>query len=350
MIPVVSTFEDNFASDLSKAVVPNFTGEEIFHIVDYFSEQYLNQIINTRGRPRAVLNDHFLLLDSSCIQNLDYIGLPLWTMKECKEWTHSDFDDTQNLTADYAFNFMINKKQCSRYLLLKLVDIGQYKDFQYTWSGIGQSFDLSAVLREINSLPENHPCTQPAFRSGILSPVALPPRFMSSLAHNDNNVCKYYESNKWAWDSFLKNMFDKSCVSLISETGGYEKGAGVTEKTLFSVFGLTFPIWVGNFGQAQTWKNIGFDVFDDVIDHSYQWHPTLIERCYWAFELNKKILSDLDYANTQRFLHKDRLLKNRHLALDDKLGKYCEDLINNLPQHYQDPVSAVKKRYYDSKK
>ena len=130
-------------------------------------------------------------------------------------------------------------------------------------------------------------------------------------------------------------MFLSSAISLITESLRFEKAATFTEKTIYSVLGLTFPIWVGGYNQATEWKNIGFDVFDDIIDHSYQSHDTLIERCYYAFANNLDLLSNKDKSAKLRLLCKVRLLKNRKLLLNNHLGIIANNKISTYPQELQ---------------
>ncbi|NBO23558.1 PepSY domain-containing protein, partial [bacterium] len=115
------------------------------------------------------------------------------------------------------------------------------------------------------------------------------------------------------WQNNLDLNFVQSAVSLISEPHGDLTASVFTEKTIFAIMGLTFPIFVGGVGNADYLKKVGLDVFDDIIDHSYQFLPTLAERCYYALKNNIKILTDLNLAKQLRTKNLDRLLKNRDL-------------------------------------
>lgn len=351
MILLISTVEKGIGRDVSK--LPTFTETELFHIYDVFDEKYIAEIIRQKGRPKAILSDHILFFDSKDIFNINFYGLPLWAMRECRRWNKKDFNDDLTPPTDYNFNFMINKKQCSRFILIKLVEIGGYKNFQYTWSGIGRTFDMSRIIEEINLLSNDSPINSHEFRTNILSPITMPLRFIDEnlvdLSDSEELSTKHgyknYGGNKWTWDNFLHDLFTRSCVSLISETGNYNKLAVITEKTLYAFFGLTFPLWIGNYAQAHAIEQIGLDVFNDVINHDYQWYPTLIERCYWAVELNKKILSDLGLAKRTREKHFDRLLSNRQFLLSDGLGMYCDQQIQGFPVQYRDPAALVKQKF-----
>lgn len=352
MTSLVSTFGTGFNGDISS--LPLFCGQELFHIFDVFDHDYLDSVIKQKGRPAAILSDHVLFRHENHSLGLEFFGLPLWAMRECRRWYAADFDQDQDLHADYVFNFVVNKKQCSRYIMIKLVEIGGYQSYQYTWSGLGRSFEMSTIIAEMNKLGTDHPAGCPTFRGDILSPIEVSARFIDKNLTTDTKDGEDldtdyarvdYGGNKFTWDNFLKDLFSRSCVSLISETGNYDKLAVLTEKTLYAFFGLTFPIWIGNYGQAQAVENLGLDVFNDVIDHRYQWYPTMIERCYWAFEHNKKILSDLTFVNDLRHQHADRLLKNRQWLLEDGLSTYCQHQIAAAPNQYRQAMYSVMSKF-----
>jgi len=151
-----------------------------------------------------------------------------------------------------------------------------------------------------------------------MSPIEMPEHYIRTAASDRSSaelasisVSSYREG----WDSGLRDMFMTSAISLISESNtGLDRASIFTEKTLHSVFGLNFPIWIGHYGQAEQWERLGYDSFSDVIDHSYQHCDTLVERCYRAIELNLPLLSNRDLAHSLRIQHLDRLLHNRNLV------------------------------------
>ena len=81
----------------------------------------------------------------------------------------------------------------------------------------------------------------------------------------------------------------QSAVALISESADFQKASVFTEKTLYALMALNFPLFIGGYGHADQLTRMGFDVFDDIIDHSYQYKETLFERCYYAFYNNLEL-------------------------------------------------------------
>ena len=94
--------------------------------------------------------------------------------------------------------------------------------------------------------------------------------------------------------------------------------------------------------QAQCWKELGFDIFEDVIDHSYQQAETSQQRMELAIERNLLILTDLDYAKKLRELHMPRLLENRSRLLGQSIRPYLDQIKNSLPQHIQPIIEEIE--------
>jgi len=222
-----------------------------------------------------------------------------------------------HLPIESCANFLINKKQINRYLLLKLVEWFQLSSYNYTWSGLGDSFDLTQLLDDFDQLPQDLVTDKSAFKNHMLGGVEqISSKFVygPETKSNGSNMINY-GSNVWTWDTFLGEMISQTAVSLISESIRHEKYMVYTEKTVYAIHGLTFPLWIGGYKQAKTWAEKGFDVFDDVINHNYQYCDTLLERCTRAFVDNLKILTDLDFAREQKMKYLGRLQKNRELLV-----------------------------------
>lgn len=159
-----------------------------------------------------------------------------------------------------------------------------------------------------------------------------------------DTIVNTYDFNK-DYTTFLSDqVFDPTAVSLIIEPIelAWQDVAVHTEKSLYPVLSCTFPIWVGGRLQAQGWKELGFDVFEDVIDHSYQQAETSQQRMELAIERNLLILTDLDYARKMRELHMPRLLENRNCLLGQSIRPYLDQTKNSLPQHIQPIIEEIE--------
>jgi hypothetical protein len=313
------TIYSNWSSDRSNnniiSLTPDvvLTSNDIVIWFDVMYEEDVTNMIKRNGFPgRLISTAHSEKFVDFC--QVDH--WPCFLLKTSLDmFPRSGLYD--HLPVEYCANFLINKKQINRYLLLKLVEWFQLSSYDYTWSGLGASMDLGRILNDFDQLPQDLVPDLSKFKNHILGAVEqITTRFISApgAVSNGYNIANY-GSNVWTWDMFLGEMISKSAVSLISDSVRYEKYMVYTEKTIYAIHGLTFPLWIGGYRQAETWATKGFDVFDDVVNHDYQYCDTLLERCTRAFKDNLKILTDLDFAREQKLQHLERLRKNRDLLV-----------------------------------
>lgn len=309
--------------------VDSFTDQDVVHVYDVFDQAYLDQLLASKGRPRYLVNDHFTQADWC-------VCLPLFLENCASKFQHGIeyVSDPQTL---HCFNFQINKKQVNRFLCMKLIEYFALNNYDYTWSGVDNSFDMTEVIAEMDMLGQDSPISADQ-RGKILSPIAIEKKFVvpaHSMVQDKIGVSNTVDL-PWVWQNVLQDIFYHSAVSLITESLHFQRATVFTEKTLYSVLGLTFPLWIGGgYQQAQEWKRLGFDTFDDVINHDYQHYHTLIERCYYAFELNLPLLSDLGLAAVARKNCWPRLLKNRELALSNHLAMFNDGITDLWPADLQ---------------
>lgn len=335
---VISDRIDNYKNIRFLKKIKKIEKDDIFHRFDVFTLNELDDIFDKFGTPGVFLSDHVTHFENFK-KNIEFIGVPIWLESQRQMWSKEEFTNDQIFT-NYCFNFMINKKQVNRYLCIKLVELYNFKNFIYTWSGIGRNFDCKDIITEHQMLGVQSPLDSTRF-SKILSPIMLDPIFykdntiQKEIEHDGCHVANY-GGNRNSWDWGCSKLFFESAVSLITESLTYQKASTFTEKTLYSVLGASFPIWVGGGNrQEEMWKKLGFDTFSDVINHDYQYYDTLLERCFYAFELNKKILIDLDFAKSVRSKNMDRLISNRNLILSGKLTEYISA---EIKKHYPNEI------------
>ena len=308
---------------------------------DLIESPEVDQLIKQNPKLDTIINEslHFNL----DIDQVTFYTVPLWAEQEATRLLKEPL--VINFNSNYCFNFLINKKQLNRYYLIKFVEWFKLTNFNYTWSGIGRTTDLSNELNDI----DRH-FADPDFKYHLLRGIDLPEKFIKiTTAVQDevnNNVAVYkYGDNRDVWHKVLQPMLSETVVSLITESVRNEKTAHITEKTLFAVLAHTFPIWVGGYGQADAWKNTGFDVFDDIIDHSYQYQDTLVQRCYLAIKNNLKILTDIEYAQNLRQQNQDRLLANQENLIKN-LKNFNINTIKTFPAHVQAILMDIRCREY----
>ncbi len=211
----------------------------------------------------------------------------------------------ENLTANWtkkfrAFNFMINKLRPHRLCLLNLVD--EFKLQNYSHSLCWKTSPVPSI-----------PTTNYYFDDQlVLEHSAL-------LMHRCNS--EYYRE-------FLQMLvFEPSVVSLVTEPAYYEKETIITEKTVMSIWGGTIPIWVGGWKIPMYMKQLGFDIFEDLVDHSYQGLEDPYQRCRSAIEQNLEFLKNPTQPMIQRLEHNLRVLQsNPWLTQVNNLIKIYPDL------------------------
>jgi hypothetical protein len=138
-----------------------------------------------------------------------------------------------------------------------------------------------------------------------------------------------------------KTVFEPACVSLITEPCFFEREVTHTEKTVMAMYGGTFPIWVGGWRLADWMTSLGFDVFDDIIDHSYQSMPDPLDRCYYAVKLNLELLQNVDLACELVATHQPRLEHNLNLLKQNVFLTDCFNKVQQYPQHIQQTLLTV---------
>lgn len=336
----ISTLE--YDRDLK--TIDKITKNQVLHVYDVFDQEYITKILQ-KGTPYAIVSDHMTTAPYS--EPIPFYGLPLYVENNTKKIINQT-KFSNDISTLNCFNFMINKKQVNRFLCIKFVECFKLNNFDYTWSAVDQRFDMSNILAELDLLGDRAPLDQ-QIRSFILSPIQLKKQFIEyeTLGINNSNQLSIanYGGTAWSWQNGLQELFSKSAISLITESVSYQKCAVFTEKTVYSVLGLTFPIWVGSYNQASEWKRLGFDVFDDIINHSYQSYNTLIERCYYAFADNLDLLSNKDKSAELRSSCHDRLLKNRELLLQNHLGNFVNTEISKYPTELQMCMPDILKHF-----
>jgi hypothetical protein len=138
------------------------------------------------------------------------------------------------------------------------------------------------------------------------------------------------------YNNFLReHVFERSAVALITETIEPEWNNNMTfsEKTLWAMLSLNFPIWLGGRLQAELWQNAGFDTFNDVVDQTYQYESDPMLRIQLALDNNIKLLTDLQYVTALRNKMSDRLKRNRELVLNGAIGRYTDQLLSNIDEN-----------------
>lgn len=292
--------------------------KEIVFVRDHhYNEQQqhfpLDDLLQNGGGDHTVIFDHVLQHDD-VLNKYNFIFFPSFMSRECKEFGQQQIIPNWNNKCK-TFNFMINKPRPHREMLLRLVE----------------EFDL------------NNYCHSLAWRTNTINDIPVTDYRFGPEVVMDRGVRNGSFRNAHTYQALLQTaVFESACISLITEPVYYERETIVTEKTIMAMYGGTLPIWVGGWRIPSYLKSIGFDVFDDIIDHSYQDVDNPENRCRLAIELNYNLLSNFEQARYLVEQNHARLNKNLELLkqnifhqmclqeIDNQIGPVCDKLVEIL--------------------
>lgn len=121
--------------------------------------------------------------------------------------------------------------------------------------------------------------------------------------------------------SHAKFLYSSTSISLITETYADNRpGCFITEKSWKPIANLHFPIWVAQRGIVDAFRQMGYDVFDDIIDHSYDKEKKQETRWAKAIHALENTLGKITSLSARKKidLH-NRLEKNKARMLNSKI-------------------------------
>ena len=279
----------------------NINGVDCFFkntIIDLFEQQNINY------ENKTFISDHYLIFEDFKNFNVD-INSNVFVK-------HLDilFNGVSHFIPDdikYKFTFMSNKARYHRTLCATVIaNLFDKNDINYSYnSGLNDSLISSELLLETDYNFDTEkilPDHWYDFKSGK----------KLSIGVRDLETRSSYEMFVFLWEKMYKN----SATSIITEPCFFERGNMITEKTAMSIYSSHFMIWPGAWKLPETVEKLGIDVFNDVIDHSYQYitHPG--KRVVEAFLKNKSFLDDIQLQQKTREKYIDRLQNNLNLIRD----------------------------------
>ena len=145
-------------------------------------------------------------------------------------------------------------------------------------------------------------------------------------------------NNAANFDLYLRKLYASTMVEIVNETAvtdefsGTEAPVFITEKFANSVHGLNFPIMCCATRSVEFLQNLGFDMFTDIIDISYDIIADPIDRIHCAIADNAWMLNDYDrvYNTWQNAL--PRLKNNR---------SHLKNILNTFPQTSIAKITSV---------
>lgn len=161
---------------------------------------------------------------------------------------------------------------------------------------------------------------------------------LKNLEHGGQPAGMIYDGlkgfdNATNFDNSLRHLYQSSAVEIVNETVYYSTGIMVSEKFLNSVYGYNLPIVLSNPGTVKYLQQHGFDMFDDVIDISYDAIRDPFQRMITAIESNIKLFTDKNYAIGTWEKCLDRLDSNHQYARQSMYDHFFQQFCVNLTRY-----------------
>jgi len=128
----------------------------------------------------------------------------------------------------------------------------------------------------------------------------------------DQTQTVLYWGNGLNFKNNLSQLYQNSFLEIVTETLFEDpRGFGtLTEKYLNTVYGYNFPIILGTPGVVAHARDLGFDLFDDVLNHDYDLIVDPLERIQAAIESNLELITNRTLSINKWIACQDRFGKN----------------------------------------
>jgi len=274
------------------------------HYSDAIQGYAVQALVDNSEHEHVMIFDHINIQDD--LAQYPHVCLPVFLAAEAQEFVQQQIQPTWSAKTK-TFNFMINKPRPHRQYLVDEISRLALSNYSYSLC-----WDNCAIPRTNYAFG-----TETVLEQGILNGTIRNSRTYQGLLQH--------------------TVFEPSCVSLITEPAYAERESIITEKTLMAIYGGTIPIWVGGWRMADAMQHWGFDVFDDVVDHSYQSLADPRARCHEAIHRNLNLLTDFDQVREFVACNQHRLQHNMDLV---QSNVFLADVVHkiNSAEHSLQPV------------
>jgi hypothetical protein len=154
----------------------------------------------------------------------------------------------------------------------------------------------------------------------------------------------YFEKNKYAFGFHGESpsdiigcmqQYEKTYFNIITESHYEETDIHITEKTFKPFYLYQYPIFIASYNHIKTLKDYyDFNLFDDLIDHSYDNEIDSSKRLYKIVEEIKRLSKmkneiELHYkSNIEKFVHNNNVIKE--IANEQRTIQFFLSLSNKI--------------------
>lgn len=172
----------------------------------------------------------------------------------------------------------------------------------------------------LNGMPKPH-------RTDVVKMIKDIPNGIISLGSeiplDEWDYSSYKECNNVTNWMRLASLYNQAWINVINETKFSTPGI-ITEKTLFAFLALQIPLVIGHQGIVQEIRELGFDVFDDIVDTRYDNEPDD------SIRMTMAINSNLHLLHSPLNVDSERLLNNQSWLLGGWLDQLQRDFNNSI--------------------
>jgi hypothetical protein len=289
---------------------------------DYWTETVTAGALLLAGMARRNLDKNFIIFTS--VENLSAeLALLKVTNIQLVEWG-GDITNQSGLypTVTPVFDKNFNSKKtfislnrhprAHRLVLLSYLFGNNYNDHGYI-TYLGQDrFDLpDCILDRISwQFDERHDTIRQSVLDG----------YKKFYNNKELQIIEYeniYPTPNNNVNNFIHRLtplYRNSFVEIITESSFAAPSYLVTEKSLNSIYGCNFPIFLSGVGIVDHLRNTGVDMFDDIVDHSYNSIANPFDRIVTAIENNRRLLTDSNYVKQLWVANQHRFEQNINIA------------------------------------
>ena len=195
---------------------------------------------------------------------------------------------------------------------------------------LGQQIDIKNFDNLLDCIPWEFEPRHDSVRQSILDGYT---KFYKNtdLSVDDYNIYgTVVNDNVNNFNHSLRTKYQHSFVEIVSESSFSSPSYLVTEKTLNSMYGCNFPIIMSGAGHVDHLRSIGFDMFDDIVNHSHDTIANPLDRIILAIENNKQLLTDHQYSKSLWSTSIDRFLNNIKISQKVMPEWYSNRAINQF--------------------